>query len=178
MVRKKRKPADRSEYQRDYYARNRERIAARKKKRYEEDPEYRRKIRESGSVYSEKQKARRDKLCADGDIDSKSSVGKKKYVRLPKRKIYVTVNGAKRIARSTSDLADSISRTVATVYSWVRNGTLPRTPFMESNRALYTDAMILVVKMAVQAHGEVRDSKAVYNRVRNSWLSLGVPLQD
>jgi len=168
---KKKKPQDRTEYQKDYYLRNKEKIAQRKKYRYENDPAVRQQLKESSEVYRAKKRAEYDKLLAEGKIVHN-------YPRGPRPAVKVAVNGVDRDGHTITILASRIDRSVETLNNWQKIGTLPMTPYRSPRGdRLYTDAMILAVKMAVQSFGLVGKSPVVCDKITNAWINLGVPMK-
>jgi hypothetical protein len=159
---------DRSSYQRDYYERKKGELSEKRKARYRRDPEVRERAKDAARRYREKKKAEREQMIAEGIISpSKKAVKRRKEV--------VLVNGVKKNAYTITTLAKRIGRPVYTVNSWINIGTIPKTPF-RSKRGdrLYTDGMILIVKMTCQPFKRIGKNKAVYERIKSGWERYGV----
>lgn len=159
---------DRSEYQRFYYEKRKEELSIKRKKKYKEDPEYRNKVLDGSRNYREKLKIKREKLRAAGKIVSKRHKG-------PRLPVTVEVNGKSVYAYTISTLAERIGRSINTVNHWAMIGEIPPTPlWSKRGDRLYTDAMILIVKMAVQSRGIVRNGGGMRGEILDGWRDLGI----
>lgn len=158
------KPKDRSEYQRHYYEQHKEELSERRKRKYRDDPEYREKVKCASKRYRALQREGRKKTIVD-----------KPRVRKPRKPVVVEVNGSSVLAYTVSTLAIKIGRSVNTVNRWISIGVIPRTPlWSDRGDRLYTDAMILVVKMAVQSRGIVGRDPNVYSEIESGWRDIGI----
>lgn len=159
---------DRRSYQRDYYEKNRDELSEKRKKRYHNDPDVREHAKAAARRYREKKKAERQKMIDDGKIDPGTK-------SLSKRKGTVVIDNVTREAYTIAMLAERIGRPVHTINNWINIGTIPKTPF-RSKRGdrLYTDAMMLIVKIVCQPFNRIGKNEVVYERIKSGWKRYGV----
>jgi hypothetical protein len=157
------KTDEQREYQKKYYQANRERLLAKSRERYKNDPEYRAKIlavtRKRG-----------------GMIDTmKSGVGSSFRVRLPKK---IKLNGKETWGYGIYYLAQKVGKSIPTVNSWEQKGLLPATPFRSGGgHRLYTARQIDAVVEVVRSRGMARlpnHDQDFYREVVEKWKTCGV----
>ena len=159
---------DRSEYQKEYYEKNKSELAERRRDRYAEDPTKRKKAIEASRKYRREKAKERERLRAQGVLPPARRVGPRKPDR-------IKVGGTECDAYTITTLALRIGRSVDTVNNWINKGKVPKTPF-RSKRGdrLYTDAMILVVKRAIQSEGILGKNSGAYDKIYVGWIEIGV----
>jgi len=159
----------------DWYKRNKERLAERRKVKYHSDKKHRKKVLEQNREWrSNKTKERGEKP--------------KPKVRIPKHRkpveMTVQINGS---TEETSlvhigTFARIIGRSVPTIHQWERLGLLPRTPYLLTSRnkqeRLYTEGMIQVVKKALSTRGPTISSadSTFREEIVEGWETAGVVL--
>lgn len=159
---------DRREYQRFYYQQRKEELSNKRKQKYREDPEYRQKVMEASKAYRDKQKIKMAKLKAAGKIISKRHRG-------PRKPVVLNINGKAVYAYTLSTLAERVGRSRDTINHWISIGTIPKTPlWSKRGDRLYTDAMILIVKMAVQTRGVVGHNPMMRAEIAAGWSDIGI----
>jgi DNA-binding transcriptional regulator YiaG len=132
-------------YFQQYYLDHKEKIAAKKKERYQKDPEYRAAIQDRNRKVRALKKKRRE------DRKKKAS---KKDPRRPK-KFSVHIGGLERELSmySSTQFARMVGRSVQTIRLWEREGILPKAVYRcNNNNRLYTEFQ---VKMLVAAMFDV-----------------------
>jgi len=158
---------DRSDYQYEYYQKNKGKLAEERQGRYQEDPEYRQRAIEASRKHRAKKKKERDILRAEGKIPKRKPTESKP--------VYAEVDGKKIIVHRIAVLAKRIGRSVDVLNKWINCGSVPQTPFRtRRGDRLYTDGMILVVKFSVQAKGIVGHNTDVYDEIVEGWAELGI----
>lgn len=165
-----RRRKDRREYQKYYYEQNKEDLSKQRKDRYKNDPEYREKVKAASKRYRAEQREKREKEKPKG--------APVKRERRPRRPVVVKVNGSEVLAYTVPVLASRVGRSINTINRWIYTGTIPKTPlWSERGDRLYTDAMIRVVKMAIQFRGIVGDDPAVRDEILDGWKSIGISVK-
>jgi hypothetical protein len=143
-------------------------LSRKRKDKYRQDPEYREKVLSCSKSYREKVREKREKLRAEGKLVSKRHKG-------PRKPVVLEVNGKSVYAYTISTLAERIGRSIHTVNHWTTIGEIPPTPlWSKRGDRLYTDAMILIVKMAVQSRGIVRNGGGMRGEILDGWRELGI----
>jgi hypothetical protein len=175
MVRKrKRMPEtaekkDRKEYFQNYYLDHKQDLSKKRHERYHTDPEYRERAKRAAREYRRRKKEERDRLRAEGKLPPARPKG-------PRKPTTVMVNGDKCTAYTVTITAQRLNRSVDTINYWTKAGLLPATP-IRSKRGdrLYTDAMILVMQMAISRRGKIalRD-KTFREEIERGWEDAGV----
>jgi hypothetical protein len=160
----------RRQYQREYYLQRKEELSRDRKEKYRTDPEYREKAKEAARQYRE---SRRRQVAHLREIGKLPPVTRE---RGPRKAVQVEVDGEAVPAYTITTLASRLNRSVAVVNYWIRSGLLPKTPFRSARRdRLYTDGMILVVKMAVNKRGVVKGKdKSFTEEIVNGWAEIGI----
>jgi len=169
MTKEQQEKKDRTDYYHHYYLERKKSLSEKRHDLYHGDPEYREKAKESSRVYRERKKEEKEQLRAEGKLPPP----KKRGARPP---LGIVINGEKYRAHTITTAAQQLRRSVTTLNYWTRIGLLPVTP-IRSNRGerLYTDAMILVMQMAISKRGKVslKDDK-FYQEVVDGWSETGV----
>ncbi len=160
---------DRSEYLQAYYKERRDELSAAKKRRYEEDPEYRQRAKEAAQRARIRRKEERRRKIESGEIVPANRSA-------PRKPETVIVGGEKLTAYTVTIAARMILRSVDTINYWTRIGVFPETPIRSSRGdRLYTDGMILAVKVAVARRGKVASSDSTFkSEIEEAWRELGV----
>jgi hypothetical protein len=146
--------ADRKDYNKTYYQKKKDDILAAKRRRYNEDPDYREKMKKA---------ARDQRKKRSGSTGSGPTM--------------IEVGTVSSQAHSVSVLAERIGKSVSTINHWQRVNTLPMTPYYSGGgHRLYTDSMITVVQQALSlVPRPKRSDQTFFGAVRNGWDNLGVP---
>lgn len=142
---------DRTEYNRSYYERNREKILQRKRERYANDDAYREKVKQS-------------------------SASRRKPEKQKKTPMRIEVGGFTAYVYTVRLLAERVGKSVSAVNYWQKTGTLPETPFVNGQgHRLYTDGMIATVEEAVIRWPRPPAGDEVFRKfVLDGWSKLGV----
>ena len=161
----------------DWYERNKSKLAERRKGKYKSDKKYRQKVLEQNREYrSRKAKERQSKP--------------KPKVRIPKHRkpveMPVQVNGHIENVQMVhiGAFARAIGRSVPTIHQWERLGLLPRTPYLLKSKnkqeRLYTEAMIVVVRETLSTRGPTISSSdpTFWQEVTNGWAAAGIAVGD
>lgn len=161
---------ERSDYQREYYLNNRGKLSKSRHERYISDPEYRLNVLEKSRQYRMRRKAEKDAeraaLVAEGLMPPPN--GRRGPVR-------VRIGGTEVEAYTLPVLAERIGCSIHTVRNWIHVGVIPKTPFRSSRGdRLYTDDMILAVKMEIQLKSRISHESDVGEKIRSRWKRFGV----
>jgi predicted DNA-binding transcriptional regulator AlpA len=144
-------------YYADWYAKNKEKLAEKRKKRYHSDPEYRKKV----LSYA---KRKRDGMGGPPTIE---------------------INGATIPLMTLTESAEFIGVSRESMLNWEKKGLLPDTPYRLTERRVryYTKSMISVVKRVVNSRrsggSRVRvasDDVDFRAQIENGWRAIGVPI--
>jgi hypothetical protein len=160
----------------DWYEKNKGTLAARRKDRYESDPEYRDRVLEQNRKHRDKKRKEEAKKP-------------KPKVRIPRHRkpitVMVLINGAptpKELVHIGA-FSRAIGKSIPTVHQWERNGLLPKTPLYMNGTSkrerLFTAEMINVVKVEIaKRSGRVSAKDASFCKdVTSGWAELGVILK-
>jgi len=160
---------DRSDYYRSYYEENKDRLSDKRRDRYQNDPEYRERAKEAARVYRAKKKMERDKLIAEGKIEPVNRSG-------PRKPVEVQINGRPSLAYTITTVAQEVGRSVDALNNWAKSGIFPVTPLRSGGGdRLYTTAMILVLKDAIQKRGTISaKDESFRDEVLEGWRELGL----
>lgn len=157
----------------DWYERNKERLAERRKIKYHSDKKHRKKVLEQNREWRASKAKERDEKP-------------KPKVRIPKHRkpieMMVQINGTTEEASLVhiGTFARIIGRSVPTIHQWERLGLLPRTPYLLRSRSkqerLYTEEMIRVVKKALSTRGPTISSadSTFREEIVEGWETAGV----
>lgn len=154
------------DYQRDYYQANREALLAKRRERYNNDPEYRAKI-----LATTRKHGNGDEVVA--------TRGRPLRQRLPKR---MTIGGKPVWMYGIYFLAQKTGRSLPTINSWEHKGILPRTPYVsDGGHRMYTaeqiEAVAKVVGTRRMARLPNRDND-LYDEVAVMWRKLGIKIPE
>jgi hypothetical protein len=157
----------------DWYERNKDRLAERRKVKYHSDKKHRKKVLEQNREWrANKAKERSEKP--------------KPKVRIPKRRkpieMVVEIHGksAKVNLVHIGTFANAIGRSVPTIHQWERLGMLPRTPYLLRSKSkqerLYTEDMIHVVRHVLSTRGPTISSadSTFKEEIIEGWEAAGV----
>ena len=161
----------------DWYDRNKDRLAERRKSKYHSDKKHRKKVLEQNREYRAKK--------------AKERISKPKpKVRIPKHRkpveMMVEVNGVPEMTLlvNVGAFARAIGRSVPTIHQWERLGLLPRTPYLLTSRSkkerLYTESMIVVVRKALVTRGKTVSSsdRAFRQEIIEGWEAAGIVVSE
>lgn len=160
---------DRSAYQRDYYEKRRDDLSQKRKQKYRSDPDARRRAIEASRAYRAKRKQLKEA--------QRSENGSAPSGNRPRPAVTINIGGLTVKAHTISELSKRIERSRDTINNWINNGTIPKTPF-RSKRGdrLYSDGMIITIKIAIHARNVVRRDSGVREEILNGWRELGVEI--
>lgn len=159
-----------SKYMREYYRKNKERIAEAKKRRYENDPEYREEIKQRRKMQYEKQKVARAKKKLKSGSPGNG----------PKEMNVLTESGrtvrAKMFLRG--QLAERMELSARTLQKWEVEGVLPECAYRtKAGWRLYTEDQVEVAVRVYQKHlpdnpGMWRITDDFVRDLHNEWAAL------
>lgn len=150
-------------YFKSWYDENKDELAAKRKQRYEDDPEYRQQVVDQSRKYRK------------GNRDAPR-------VRLPRHQVpkeHALPDGSVIKLYSVGAFALYVRRSVQSINHWQREGLLPMTPYRAGKRGfrLYTKEMMDVVREIVG------DKRRIFpvdpnmgSRIKESWAGVGVPV--
>lgn len=155
---------DRREYWKDYWSDNRDVILQKRRDKYNNDPEYKQKMKDIRRDNYEKNKVLKVKKPSS------------EFVVSSVPPVIMEVHGKKIMMFDVEYFAKRIGRSVATVRYWERRGILPKTPFRKGRKCLYSDSMIASVYEALSDQGFPGnvDLEEFSDYVAASWQSLEV----
>ena len=161
----------------DWYERNKEGLAERRKVKYHSDKKHRKKVLEQNREWRA------------GKAKERNEEPKPK-VRIPKRRkpveMTVEIHGksAKVDLVHIGTFASAIGRSVPTIHQWERLGMLPRTPYLLKSRSkqerLYTEDMISAVRDALSTRGPTISSadSTFRDEIIKGWEAAGVVVEE
>lgn len=138
--------AERNEYMRNYYAENRERILARRKIRYANDPEYKRKLTEQ-----RRRTRQRKRILEKRDVrkelgDTIRDKGKPMKIYNNQRTHYAIVR-----MFTVGRVADIIGIKRTHIYNWIHGERLPEANYvMKNGWRLFTEYEVQVIQDCVR----------------------------
>ena len=138
--------AQRNEYMRNYYAENRERILARRKVRYANDPEYKRKLTEQ-----RRRTRQRKRILEKRDVrkelgDTIRDKGKPMKIYNNQRTHYAIVR-----MFTVGRVADIIGIKRTHIYNWIHGERLPEANYvMKNGWRLFTEYEVQVIQDCVR----------------------------
>lgn len=157
----------------EWYAEHKKEISDKRKKRYQEDPDYKQKVLDQNRKYRE------EKAKETASIP-------KPRVRIPRHRKPVTMTIAIGGSMVTKQLVHigtfsrAIGRSVPTIHQWERMRVIPRTPFVlvgaNKQERLYSAEMIKVVRDVLEKRNgqvSVADS-SFYKDIYDGWKAIGV----
>lgn len=145
-------------YNQQYYKKNKDRLSEKRRKKYENDPEYREKI--------------------VGNSRKRASMIEKPSRAAVKRqpKTYLEADGSRKY--SITFVAWAVKRSIQTIRKWEKDGILPKTPFRSpSGMRLYTQPMIDIVSEVIIGRGMARlpnKDKTIYTEIADKWKEIEV----
>jgi len=160
---------DRKEYFQNYYEEHKTDLSQKRHDRYHSDPEYRERAKAAARAYRQKKKEERERLRASGKLPPARPKG-------PRKPVSVMVRGETHKAYTVTIAAERLNRSVDTINYWTKVGLLPVTP-IRSKRGdrLYTDAMIMVMQMAISRRGKVAlHDDSFREEIESGWKEIGV----
>lgn len=155
--------ANKAGYFSKWYAENKERVNRRRRRKYHQDPKYRRKVLQQSRDYRE-------------TLRSMPQVKMPRFQKPLERE----VDGGKIQLFSVGAFSQFLGRSVQSINHWEKLGVLPKTPYRD-NRGFryYTRPMMAAVK------DEVAGKKRLYpvdpemhTRITNAWKRAGVPVNE
>jgi hypothetical protein len=157
----------------DWYEKHRLELSEKRRQRYQEDPEYKKKVLAQNQAYrarKAKEEAERPRARVRAQKQRRPILMEVRIHGQPTTKEMVHVGA----------FARAIERSVPTVHQWERLGLLPRTPFLLTGKSkqerLYTQEMIDAVLRAMEARNGVisASDKSFAADIREAWLSAGI----
>lgn len=123
-------PSDRSEYHKRYWQENKDRISQRRKERYKNDPEYRKRHLEQ--TQKSRKRKREEEAERRLERDLKLSEKRHKGEPLPKPRL-MKIAGKAVACYSTSALSRYIGRSNETIRRWLTLGVLPGVSYVDDS---------------------------------------------
>jgi hypothetical protein len=151
-------------YFRKWYDDNKEALSVKRKKQYEDDPEYREAALQRSAEYREQMR----EFSQDGKVPRH---------HIPKR--YATGDGGELLLFSVGSFALFVGRSVQSLSHWESAGILPRTPYRSGSRGFrfYTTDMMVIVKEEIGNKKRLFPApEGMFDRIRERWRALGVPV--
>lgn len=157
----------------DWYERNKGKLAARRKARYHSDKKYRKNVLKQNRKYQ-------------AGLAKEREEAPKPRVRIPKHRrpveMSVEIGGSIRTIDMVhiGSFARAIGRSVPTIHQWERRGLLPRTPYLLQSKnkqeRLYTEDMIRVVREVLVTRGPtVSASDSMFRQeILDGWRAAGI----
>lgn len=149
-----------------WYQANKDKLAEKRKQRYESDQSYRDKVLNQNKSYRTRLS---EGLIPRGQPDHK-----------PRKTQIIEIEGKQFPAFYISLLSKQVGRTIPTLYGWERKGILPITPFWIGEgikrERLYTMDMINIVTSSAKKRNlrlSTKD-KSFYEEVSSQWKSIGI----
>jgi len=162
----------------DWYEKNKEVLAEKRRLKYHSDKEHRQKLLDQNRDYRQR-------------IISERPPPPKTKVRIPKRRrpvsLKVKIKGKNVLTQlvHVGAFARAIGRSVPTIHQWERVGLLPRTPYELSHKKkpderLYTAAMVGVVKDVLSRRGPMIYSKdpTFRKEILDGWRKAGTIVKE
>lgn len=150
-----------------YYEENKEDINERRRKRYDEDPEYKERVLRSSRDYRKRKREEHG-----GDRRARTP----RYARPTEVE---TGDGGTIELYSVGFAARLLKRNVQTINHWEAAGVLPSTPYRdERGFRFYTIGMIKAIKDAIgQKRRLFPVDDAIKKNIEEAWREQGVPLK-
>ena len=160
------------DYYETYYGENADKIAKKRKEKYEEDPEYREKVLDRSRNYRENQRQSRPKA------------------RIPKHaksKKYEIGDGSTIELFSVGSFALGVGRSVQCINHWEREGILPKTPYLQKQGSdenprffrFFTRGMAAAVRAVIGDKGRLDPPiipKKIRSKIKARWKKQGIPV--
>lgn len=136
-----------SDYAKQYYKKNKQKIAARKRARYRLDPEYREKVKEQAR-------------CRSRKLIAQNPRGRTTY------------NRGDQIFYSFSHVVSAIGRHSQTVTNYIRRGIIPDSGYSLSNgRRYYTQQQLDILSRVFSEHEKGCSLETVAKRIQQDWIA-------
>lgn len=155
--------ADRTIYYKQWYEQHREEISKKRKRIYEEDEDYRKKVLSDSAKYREKMR----------------EIPRIRVARHHIPREYPTGDGGKIVLFSIGVMAIYIQRSVQSIGQWERNGVIPQTPYRSGMRGFrfYTAEMMDAIKSIIGNKRRLYPvDDEMTNLIRQKWIDAGVPV--
>lgn len=155
------------EYLREYYRKNKELLAEKKRDRYQNDPEYRKSSSERSKKYA---KAKREKYLEQVRLG----------IIIPDKKnrqYYAEVRGEKLLAYNRETIAKRTCKSYGEIRLLQSKGFIPRSPFNGTQSCMvYTDGMIDVIRTVLDRYKrfEMKHKTVIRTAIINGWSEIGV----
>jgi hypothetical protein len=149
-------------YYEEWYEKNKDELAARRKERYESDPEYRQRVLGASAAYRERQR----------------SISRVRVPRHQKPRLFRLGDQMVPLF-SIGAFAGYVNRAIQSINHWEKNGLLPRTPYRVGKRGFryYSAGMMEVVRQVVGNKKRLFPVDAkMYSRILEGWQVIGVPV--
>lgn len=149
-------------YFEQYYDENRDSINEKRRKKYQEDPEYRDRVLKASRDYRERQR-------------------REPRVRMPRFQkpiTYTAGDGSEVQLFSVGAFAAFLARSVQAINHWEKSGILPRTPYRNSRGfRCYTRSMMEIVRQQVGGKRRLFPvDPNMYANIMAAWEAQGVPV--
>lgn len=155
---------DRSEYYKRYYEDKKGDINARRKQRYDEDPDYRDRVLAASQKYREAQR-----------VDNP-----RPRIKIPKYAqplVKTTPDGGEVRLFSVGACARALKRSVQSISHWESKGVLPSTPYRDGRgHRYYTYEMITAIRDVIGDRSRVLERYGFLETIQERWEELGVPM--
>lgn len=154
--------SNRPGYYEEWYEKNKDELAVRRKERYESDPDYRQRVLVASASYRERQR----------------SISRVRIPRHQKPRFFQS-DGKMVPFFSIGAFAGYVNRAIQSINNWEKNGLLPRTPYRVGKRGFryYSAGMMEVVRQIVGNKKRLFPVDTnMHTRIREGWEVLGVPV--
>jgi hypothetical protein len=149
---------------RQWYEANKERVAAQRKARYENDPEYRERILENRKKQREREKEARQRRAIQGNVLENR--------KLKTFKVNSDLGSCVSTFYSIGQLAKEIGVAVATLRKWERDGVLPLPIYRtDGQHRLYTEDQVSIIKEVFLENKQGKWSLKIFKSELNLKLS-------
>ena len=162
---------NRTDYMKEYYEQNKERILKSRKVRYDNDPTYRNKLARNRSEtrkrFRELERLKLKKKSIENGEEFVVESGKKMKVKTP--------NGKEALVHmyTLGQLCDIVGLKKASVINWINSGKLPESTYRNQNNwRLYTDDQIRAIKSVIDAEMSICNRNKRSLRMTNKLSSL------
>lgn len=152
---------EQSEYNSTYYERHRQELLDKKRQRYREDPEYRRKLVDSAVA---RKKRLREENPPTASKEARRGPMKPKLHR-------IDLNGASvdSMMLSAGQLGKALGRTLQTIRNWEKKGILPEAMYRtERGVRLYTEFQVKKLKEAMEQARQKDGAMLVRERIAST----------
>lgn len=154
----------RSAYFKDYYDRKKDELAKKRKDKYDNDPEYREKIRISSIALRTRKKAELSRLRELGLLP------KKVHKKRSPRTYFMEINGIMTQVYSIEEVSKKTNRSKVVLRDWIKRGIIPRSPLTtKKGYSLYTESMIDVINEVVASRTTVFSKDCLGDEVLRLW---------